>query len=305
MSAPVKKRALHIEDNEGSSSGDDASDNEDFQDIGGQEEIQVDFEGRNPIDSDFHGIKQLLQQLFLKAHINLSDLTDLIISQNYVGSVVKQSDVDEDSGDEDDDTSPNDVFGITTVVNLTDKQNLECIQQLRQLLSELCQEHGTDQSNAMVNNLLANDASPVGLLINERFINIPAQICVPLLESLSKEMKRAKEKNLSFDFAYFIIICKLYKMDNENLKKKKKIGKNKTTPVTQDSEILWSNPEEELFDQEADCRFEFCVKSESDSGLSGRWMEDDVAMTPYRRILIISAAKLDPLIQRIQEYVSS
>ncbi|KAG8265720.1 hypothetical protein J6590_088580 [Homalodisca vitripennis] len=90
-------------------------------------EIQVDFEGRNPIDSDFHGIKQLLQQLFLKAHINLSDLTDLIISQNYVGSVVKQSDIDEDSGDEDDDTSPNDVFGITTVVNLTDKQfKMEC-----------------------------------------------------------------------------------------------------------------------------------------------------------------------------------
>lgn len=53
------------------------------------QEIQVDFEGRNPIDSDFHGIKQLLQQLFLKAHINLSELTDLIISQNYVGSVVK------------------------------------------------------------------------------------------------------------------------------------------------------------------------------------------------------------------------
>lgn len=55
------------------------------------QEIQVDFEGRNPIDSDFHGIKQLLQQLFLKAHINLSELTDLIISQNYVGSVIKVS----------------------------------------------------------------------------------------------------------------------------------------------------------------------------------------------------------------------
>ena len=52
-------------------------------------EIQVEFEGRIPVDSDFHGIKQLLQQLFLKAHINLSDLTDLIIRQNYVGSVVK------------------------------------------------------------------------------------------------------------------------------------------------------------------------------------------------------------------------
>lgn len=34
----------------------------------------------------------------------------------------QQSDVDEDSGDEDDDNSSNDVFGITTVINLTDKQ---------------------------------------------------------------------------------------------------------------------------------------------------------------------------------------
>lgn len=306
MSAPVKKRALHIENNanESGSSSDDTSDKEDEpQQFVGQEEIQVEFEGRNPIDSDFHGIKQLLQQLFLKAHINLSELTDLIISQNYVGSVVKQSDVDEDSGDEDDDNSSNDVFGITTVINLTDKQNLECVQQLRQLLTELCQEHGTDQSNAMVNNLLANDAQAVGLLINERFINIPAQISVPLLESLSKEIIRAKEKNHSFDFSHFIIICKLYKLEGETTKKKKKSGKS--APVTQNTEILWSNPEEEVFDQEADCRFEFCVKGESDSGLSGRWLEDDVAMTPYRRILILSASKLDSLIQRVKEYVAA
>jgi len=53
------------------------------------QKIQVDFEGRSPVDADFHGIKQLLQQLFLKAHVNLSELADLIIRQNYVGSVVK------------------------------------------------------------------------------------------------------------------------------------------------------------------------------------------------------------------------
>jgi protein BCP1 len=53
------------------------------------QKIQVEFEGRSPDDADFHGIKQLLQQLFLKAHVNLSELADLIIRQNYVGSVVK------------------------------------------------------------------------------------------------------------------------------------------------------------------------------------------------------------------------
>lgn len=63
----------------------------------------------------------------------------------------------------------------------------------------------------------------------------------------SKEITRAKEKNQCFDFAYFIIICKLYKLDSETTKKKKKHGKS--APVTQDSEILWSNPEEELFDK--------------------------------------------------------
>ena len=86
-------------------------------------EIQVDFEGRNPQDPDFHGIKTLLHQLFLKAHVDLSNLTDLIIGQNYVGSVVKQSQEDEGSDDEDD------VFGITTVINISYRQVriLKCI----------------------------------------------------------------------------------------------------------------------------------------------------------------------------------
>lgn len=81
----------------------------------------MDFEGRNPQDPDYHGIKILLQQLFLKAHIDLGGLTDLIISQNYVGSVVKQSDNEEESDDDEDD-DVNDVFGITTVINVSDRQ---------------------------------------------------------------------------------------------------------------------------------------------------------------------------------------
>lgn len=52
-------------------------------------EIQVDFEGQSPIEEDFHGIKSLLHQLFLKAHIDLSGLTELIIKQNYIGSILR------------------------------------------------------------------------------------------------------------------------------------------------------------------------------------------------------------------------
>lgn len=88
-------------------------------------EIQVDFEGRNPQDPDFHGIKTLLQQLFLKAHIDLSNLTELIISQNYIGSVIKQS-TDGPESDDDEDDDVNDVFGITTAINISDRQVKNC-----------------------------------------------------------------------------------------------------------------------------------------------------------------------------------
>ena len=52
-------------------------------------EIQVDFEGQSPCAEDFHGIKSLMHQLFLKAHINMSGLTEILIQQNYIGSILQ------------------------------------------------------------------------------------------------------------------------------------------------------------------------------------------------------------------------
>jgi len=51
--------------------------------------IDVEFEGRSPQITDFHCIKQLLQQLFLKAPVNLSDMTSVLIHQSKIGSVIK------------------------------------------------------------------------------------------------------------------------------------------------------------------------------------------------------------------------
>jgi len=76
------------------------------------------------------------------------------------------------------------VFGVTAILNITEKQNLECVQQLRSLLLELCSEHATDQTNTLIRSLLSDDSQCIGLLINEHIVNIPAQISVPLLESL-------------------------------------------------------------------------------------------------------------------------
>lgn len=262
-------------------------------------ELQLDFEGRNPQDPDYHGIKTLLQQLFLKAHIDLGGLTDLIISQNYVGSVVKQSDEIDESDDDDDDV--NDVFGITTVINVSDKQNVVCIQQLRDLLKQLADEHATDTANAMIKNVLENDAAQLGLLINERFVNIPAKISVPLFENLISEVKRANSRNMPFNFSYYILICKLYKSEDKKIGKKLK-NKNKNT--NNEPLILWSNPEEEIFAEKSTVSFEFSVEEEADSGLSGKWTETDDEMIPYRRVLLFEASKLQSIFEKIQNQFS-
>jgi hypothetical protein len=64
----------------------------------------------------------------------------------------------------------------------------------------------------------------------------------------SKEIARACEKKMPYNFTYFIIICKLYKSKKAQTKKKKK-KKQQSSGGRDEPEILWSNPEEELIDQ--------------------------------------------------------
>ncbi|XP_076279679.1 protein BCCIP homolog [Lasioglossum baleicum] len=306
MAAPVKKRDIQRNTEDRSSDDDDLnssnSDDNEQNTVGVKGmKIQVDLEGRNPLDPDYHGIKTLLQQLFLKAHVDLGELTDLIISQNYVGTVVKQSDDTEDSDDEEDDDDINNVFGVTTVINLSGEQNRDCVQQLRELLTQLASEHATDTINAIIKQGLENKSEALGLLINERFVNIPAQISVPLLEDLTSEIKKAANKKMPFSFNYYVLICKLYKTENPKVGKK---SKSRKKAGAEDPLILWSNPEEEIFAEEATFSFEFSVEKESDSGLSGSWNETDNEMVPYRRVLLFEATKLQPIIDKIKLQLS-
>jgi hypothetical protein len=75
----------------------------------------------------------------------------------------------------------------------------------------------------------------------------------------SKEIKRACEKKMPYDFTYFILICKLYKSEKTQTKKKKKKKQQQSSGGSDEPEILWSNPEEELIDQVCES-YEFSLK---------------------------------------------
>ena len=55
-------------------------------------------------------------------------------------------------------------------------QDVECIKEVIKYI--------TEKTNQKASSLFEDPANEVGLLINERFINIPPQVSVPLLENL-------------------------------------------------------------------------------------------------------------------------
>nr|SVE75349.1 EOG090X0C3Y [Daphnia dolichocephala] len=281
---------------EDSSSDSSVEDEDDLQDeemgedeeIGeNDKEIQVEFAGQSPIAEDYHGIKSLLYQLFLKAHINLGGLTELIIQQNYIGSILQQCGDSDDTDSEEDGSSQDEVFGVTSVINLSHHKDVECVKEVRKYLLE--------KTKKKLAELFNSSSNKIGLLLNERFINIPPQVSVPLLENLCKEIAEAKEAGKPFDFTHFILISKLHESTRKDPESKKKKAKG--------ADILFVNAEEEPISEVGQVLGEFSVRSESDSAVSGTWDEDDEQFDPKRRIVLITAAQLPDVLIKIKEFL--
>jgi len=269
-------RVIPIDTPDNSSSDSEASGEEED-----GKEIQVEFEARGPEEEDYHGIRRLLQQLFLRNTIvNISKIAESILGQKYLGSVIKQSISDNDSDDGVDD--PNEVYAVSTVLNLADRQK-ESVAGIRTFLLEQTAKGGDRQILQYVTDLLNKN---VGFLVNERFINIPAQITVPLWETLVTEMRKARDRNLPFEFCYYIMICKLYKTKTE-------------TPNLQQA-VVFSNPEEELIVAESELCIDYEVAGDTEGETGGSWT-DGVDMAPWRRIVVFRADKLEEIITEVKK----
>lgn len=220
----------------------------------------------------------------------------VVADQNFIGSVVIQSLVDGDDDDEDSDDDENTstnfdssstIFGITTAVNISKSQNHGCIEDIRKHIQTKCDQFASAQDKQTFSNALNDDTKQVGLLINERFINIPAQISVPLLENLQKEIQLAAIKKGKYQFDWYMMIVKFNRT---------KGGKDK-------HEDIYTNEEEDIIDEYTAGCFEYSAERETDSTLSGNWTESDCTLVPYRKVVIFESTKLPFVIDAIKSLV--
>lgn len=165
-------------------------------------------------------------------------------------------------------------------------------------------EHADKDTQEGINKIINSNRS-LGFLINERFINIPAKISVPLLNSLHDEIERITKKDNSYAFDYYIMICKTTrpKENSGNTFEFKLMNLWYTYQIFLASEEIYSNDEEEIFYKAADHSFDFNVVNEADIGLGGRWLSEDKQVLPYRRVLFFKANKLKNIITDIAAFV--
>lgn len=287
-------------DEESSSEADTDASDESFDE---NMEIPIEFEAFPPTEEDFSGIKCLLKQLFLKSAMDLSKLSDLIISQPEVTTVIKVVN-DDDQGsngegknddDDEEDESEDGVFGLTTVIDLKKHQDNDVIKQLKKLLADKCQESASKEDKTEFTEVIRGQHS-VGFLINERFINIPPQIAVPVYKTLRSELKKLHKKGQNAPLSYFVIICKTYK--DVETKTQKKFKKVKTQESA--SALNFINVEDEVFLKESQLSFSYAASTDADETLvAGRWASSDSELKPYRTVLVLSADKFDKALEGI------
>ncbi|XP_043568563.1 protein BCCIP homolog [Chiloscyllium plagiosum] len=292
MASSAKRRQLdpaaeesETEEESGDSSG------ESEQEV--QQEVQVDFEAHTISDSDHNGIKRLLQQLFLKASINITELADIIIQQNHVGSVIRQAEIldgNNEDGDEDD------IFGFITAINLTERKGMESVEQIKELVLSQSKSHHQGTAEQL-DKILNDNSKPVSFLICERFINVPPQISLPLHKQLQTELMDSHKSNKPCGKShYYLMISKTYmEVGKKNMPQQK--GKVK-------EELMFTNAEEEFFYEQSVITYSYSVQEDSDSCLSGRWSFDDIPMKPLRTVMLIPADRINAIMNKLEEYLT-
>lgn len=283
------------EDAEDQDETDEDSDEEEEEDDGlVDEEVNVEFEAYAISDNDYDGIKKLLQQLFLKAPVNTAELTDLLIQQNHIGSVIKQTAVSEDS---DDDMDEEEIFGFISLLNLTERKGTQCAEQIKELILSCCAKN-CDKSVVEQLDKLLNDATrPVGFLLSERFINVPPQIALPMHQQLQKELAEAHKTNKPCGKCYFYLLISKTFVEAGKSNSKKKSSQRK-------AELMFANAEEEFFYEKAVLRFSYSVQEESDTCLGGRWSFDDVPMKPLRTVMLVPCDKMSEIMDELRKHLS-
>lgn len=276
--------------------------------------VNVDFEWFDPQPAvDFHGLKTLLRQLLDVDNqlFNLSELADLILSQPLLGSTVKV------------DGNESDPYAFLTVINLTTHKVGICptVPALKGVTDGYVQEtqvikdlttyltrHSPSPSLSDLNSLLdPSSSAQVGLVLTERFINMPHEIVPPMYTMLLEEIQWALEEKEPYAFTHYLVLSKTYSEVASNLpaaeqppNKKKKGGKGDG-----EGEVFYFHPEDEVLHKHAIGRGSFDYETPVDEGASdSKRAFQELGVKPKGHLILVEAGKFAGAVDAVKTFLN-
>ena len=198
---------------------------------------------------------------------------------------IKQS-LDEEDDDDDDDED--EVYGVTSAFDLHNNTEVA-----KQILAYL-ETNSKDSKNEDIIKVINDSNNKVALIVSERYVNLPPALSVPAFENLVKELQNSR----TVQFSHFVIISKILRPKSKKSKKKVK------GVIIQPVDIIYSNGEEELFDEKATHSFEFSVAHQCDENIrDGNWDDDDTEYTPLRKVMLLERETFFDVVTRLKDVV--
>ncbi|POS80710.1 protein BCP1 [Diaporthe helianthi] len=262
---------------------DGSSDDDDFN------IVNVDFEWFNfDPEIDFHGVKQLLRQLFnVDAQLlDISGLADLILQNQTIGSTVKVDD------------KGNDAYAFLTALNLKEHKDKKPVQDLVEYLSAKASDSGNENLAEMIPKVLAENH--VGLVLGERLINMPPEISPPMYSMLVDELEAAVEDKEPYDFTHYLVVSKTYNevqsiLDSETQKRKK---------AKEESTMFRFHPEDEVFQRHAVAYGSYPLTKDDENVADSKRAFQEMGVKSMGYMALIEAAKFPEAVKKVAEYLN-
>jgi protein BCP1 len=203
-------------------------DEEDKNSLDSDDELVGEFELVAPCESFFHSIKMLIHLLCDDQKYDVSGLADALIAQQSLGSLPVTTldfDLEEKYGNLKDAefekmrikfNNDRDVYGITTVINFSKRENKQCLEDIYGYIMYNAKKNLDKQSLKKFISIL--NSKKIGLLINERYLNLPVSLIPDMLRGIVKDIDFTKQQDdvedpSDYDFDYFLGIGKLTPAD--------------------------------------------------------------------------------------------
>jgi protein BCP1 len=173
------------------------------------------------------------------------------------------------------------------------------------IVDYLKRKAASNLSLSTLSELLSQSALlPIGLILTERLINVPAEVTPPMYTMLLEEIQWALEEKEPYTFSHYLILSKTYteiasKLDVEDDRPKKK----KKKKATACSETFYFHPEDEIFHKHAICQGGYGYTTRQDEGHSdSKRAFQEMGIKPQGHMILIEAPKFAAAVQEVAGY---